>query len=88
MVLQTYLQAVELPCLSASQRALLEAPIKIEELQEAISLSHNSKPPGMMASQWKFISNMGDPFYHIYFKYLIQPRTVSIYACIYACIYD
>lgn len=44
--LQDYLQGIELPCLADAQRLLLDAPIKLEELQEALSLFPNSKAPG------------------------------------------
>lgn len=44
--LQEYLQAIELPGLSTSQSTLLDSPIKLEELQEALSLFPNSEAPG------------------------------------------
>lgn len=43
--LQDYLQDIEIPCLTDIQRSQLDGPIRIEELQEALSLFRNFKAP-------------------------------------------
>ena len=63
-----FLQNINLPCITQTQKDFLNRPLTLRELELSIKNSQNGKSPGMTDLQENFILFFGETFLIYYFK--------------------